>query len=215
MSDPAHERAKRVAVVSVLTGVATALAGAAVWHVASDGRLLLVAGIMNGETLAHLLWLVTGLSAVVLGVAGFRLFVIGYEAFTATLAALLLCAVILAAAVGVLMMGLLALLLAEPRYKTLHGLDRPAWQQVVIEDTGSSYGSSWRFYVGGPFLYDKITAPTTTEECEELSAVGRHTFEDGEYLLRTGTDGRDVITYIADGQLTCGHGDVSQIVLPD
>lgn len=211
---PALRRAKRRAMVSVLTSVATALVGAAVWHAGSKGQLLLVAGIMNGQTLALLLWLVTGLSVIVLGVVGFRLFVIEYEAFTATLAALLLCAVILAAAVGVLMMGLLALPSAEPRYKTLHGLDRPPWQQVVIEDTGSSYGPSWRFYVGGPFLYDEITAPTTTAECVELSTEGRTTFENGEYLLRAGKDGRDVITYVAEGQLTCDHGDVSQIVLP-
>ncbi|MEU4383762.1 hypothetical protein [Promicromonospora sp. NPDC023805] len=212
---PALRRAKRVATASALTGVATALAGAAVWHVVDDSQLLLVAGIMDDQTLTFLLWLVTGLSAIVLGVAGFRLFVIGYEAFTAAMAALFLCALILAAAVGVLAMGLLALLSAAHRYETLHELDRPAGRQVVIQDFSGLHGASWRFYAGGPFLYDEITAPTTTVDCAELSAAGRPTFEDGAYLLRTGRDGRDVIMYTADGRLSCEHHDVSQMVLPD
>lgn len=212
---PALPRAKRRAMVSTLTGVATALVGAAVWHAGSKGQLLLVAGIMDGQTLALLLWLVTGLSVIVLGVVGFRLFVIGYEAFTAAMAALFLCALILAAAVGVLVMSLLTLLSAAHRYDTLHELDRPAGRQVVIQDFSGLHGASWRFYVGGPFLYDEITAPTTTVDCAELSAAGRPTFEDGAYLLRTGRDDRDVITYTADGRLGCEHHDVSQMVLPD
>jgi hypothetical protein len=202
--------------VSMLTGVATALVGAAVWHAGSEGQLLLVTGIVNGQTLAFLLWLATGLSVIVLGVVGFRLFVIGYEAFTATMAALFLCAVILAAAVGVLITGFLALMSAELTYKTLHELDRPAGRQVVIEESVSLRGStSWRFYVGGPFLYDEITAPTTTVECAELSNAGQTTFMYGEYLLRTGREGRDVITYAPEGQLSCHRGNVSQLVLPD
>ncbi|MGI5186526.1 hypothetical protein ACQEVI_28115 [Promicromonospora sp. CA-289599] len=213
---PALQRAKRMAMASMLTGVAAALVGAVVWHAGSKGQLLLVAGIMSGQTLAFLLWLFTGLSVIVLGLVGFRLFVIGYEAFTATMAALFLCAVILAAAVGVLITGLLSLLSAEVTYKTLHELDRPAGRQVVIEESVSLRGStSWRFYVGGPFLYDEITAPTTTVECAELSNAGQTTFEYGEYLLRTGREGRDVITYAPEGHLSCHHGDVSRMVLPD
>lgn len=213
---PAVRRTNRRAMVAMLTGVATALVGAAVWHAGSKGQLLLVAGTMNGQTLAFLLWLVTGLSVIVLGVVGFRLFVIGYEAFTAAMAALFLCAVILAAAVGVLVTGLLALLSAELTYKTLHELDRPAGRHVVIEESVSLRGStSWRFYVGGPFLYDEITAPTTTVECAELSNAGETTFEYGEYLLRTDREGRDIITYAPVGQLSCNHGDASEMVLPD
>jgi hypothetical protein len=213
---PALRRARRRATVSMLTGAATALVGAAVGHAGSKGQLLLVAGIMNGRTLAFLLWLVTGLSVIVLGVLGFRLFVIGYEAFTATMAALFLCAVILTAAVGLLITGLLALLSAELTYQTLHELDRPAGRQVVIEESVSLRGStSWRFYVGGPLVYDEITAPTTTVECAELSNAGQTAFEYGEYLLRTGRAGRDVITYAPEGQLSCNHGGASEMVLPD
>jgi hypothetical protein len=213
---PDLQRAKRRATVLMLTGVVTALVGAAVWHAGSKGQLLLVAGIMNGPTLALLLWLATGLSVIVLGVVGFRLFVIGYEAFTATMAALFLCAVILAAAVGVLITGFLALMSAELTYKTLHELDRPAGRQVVIEESVSLRGStSWRFYVGGPFLYDEITAPTTTVECAELSNAGKTTFMYGEYLLRTGREGSDVIAYAPEGQLSCHRGDASEMVLPD
>jgi hypothetical protein len=209
-----------VATTAVLSGVATALAGAAVWRVVNEGRLLLFAGLMDGQALAPLLWLVTGLCAIVLGVVGFRLFVIGYEAFTAAMAALFLCAVILAAAVGVLVMGILTLLPAEHRYVTLRELDRPVGHQVVIMDTGSTYGPSWRFYVGGPFLYDEVPASSTTvaegsAECARYLSARRTVFVHGEYLLRADSGGGDVITFSPEGRRTCDHDGVAELVLPE
>ncbi|MFI8524208.1 hypothetical protein ACIGB8_07165 [Promicromonospora sukumoe] len=212
----ARRRAIRTARTSLLVGVLAALAALGVSFGPGRGDLVLVAG-LGGDTLTFLLWTVSCASGVVLSVTGFRLFVVGYEAFTAAMAALFLCAFVLATGVATLIAGLFTMLFAEARYVGLDELDRPADQRIVVRESFSIHHINWRVYQGGPFHYRDITDSLLTDpDCHELSADDRGStpFARGDYTLTTNAQGRDVLNFTADGAL-CTKDGTYELVLPD
>ena len=210
----ARRRAIRVALTSLLVGVLAALAALGVSSVSGESDLFLVAG-TEGHTLAFRLWALACLCGIVLSVAGFRLFVIGYEAFTAAMAALFLCALVLAAGIGTLIAGILALLYTEPHYVVLNDLDRAADQRIVVEETAPVHDTSWHIYRGGPLRYEEITESLLTDpDCHRLGANNRWTpFADGDYTLTTDAQGRDVLSFSADDAF-CDDDGTYELVLP-
>lgn len=105
---------------------------------------------------------------------------------------------------------------AEGSYAPLHELDRTAGNQVVIEDTGSTYGPTWRFYVGGPFVFDEIPASSiASAACAKLVAARTVSFADGEYLLTTDERGQDVLIFTSDGFRSCEGYEMNELVLPN
>lgn len=210
----ARRRATRVALVSLLVGAAAALAALGASLAPGRSDLVLVAG-LGGDTLTFLLWTVACLCGVVLGVAGFRLFVVGYEAFTAVMALLFLCAFVLAMIVGTLFAGILTLLAAESRYSVLDELDRPAGKQIVVRESFAVHDIHWRVYQGGPVRYEEITDSLGTDpDCRWPSASrGSTPFRDGDYTLTTDTQGRDVLNFTVE-RPNCDNGGIYELVLP-
>lgn len=176
--------------------------------------LVLIAG-LGGDTLTFLLWTVACLCGIVLGIAGFRLFVIGYEAFTAAMALLFLCAFVLVMTVGALFAGLLTLLSAESHYFVLDELDRPAGQQIVVRESFAVHDIHWRVYQGGPVRYEEITDSLGTgPDCRWPSASrGSTPFADGDYTLTTDARGRDVLSFTVEHP-NCDTGGTFELVLP-
>ncbi|MFJ3404919.1 hypothetical protein [Promicromonospora sp. NPDC090134] len=211
----ARRRAIRTARTSLLVGVLAALAALGVSLGLGRGDLLLVAS-LGGGTLTFLLWTVSCASGVVLSMTGFRLFVIGYEAFTAAMAALFLCAFVLFAVIATLFTGLMTLLSAETRYVVLGELDRPADQRIVVGESFAVHHIHWRVYQGGPFHYRDITESLLTDpDCHELGADrGLTPFARGDYTLTTDAQGRDVLSFAADEPL-CDNDGTYDLVLPD
>lgn len=210
----ARRRAIRTARTSLLVGVLAALAALGVSFGLGRGDLFLVAS-LGGDTLTFLLWTVSCASGVVLGVTGFRLFVVGYEAFTAAMAALFLCAFVLATGVATLIAGGFTMLSAETRYVVLDELDRPADQRIVVRESSAILDIYWRVYQGGPFHYREITDSLLTDpDCYQLGADrGLTPFADGDHTLTTDAQGRDVLSFAANEPL-CGDDETYDLVLP-
>ncbi|MGW2091013.1 hypothetical protein [Promicromonospora sukumoe] len=191
---------------------ASAAAGASILSDGSD--LFLVAG-MDGDTLTFRLWALACLCGIVLSLSGFRSFVIGREMFSAAVAAIIFCALLLAASVGVLFTGFLALFHAETGYFVLDELDRPDDQQIVVDEFAPVHDTYWHVYRGGPFHYEEITESLFTDpDCRRLGANGRWSpFAEGDYTLTTDSQGRDVLSFTVDDAF-CSNNGTYELVLP-
>lgn len=208
-----RRRAAWVAGTSALIGGVASLGALGVRRAAEESDLLLVAG-LDGDVLGHLLWAFACVCAVVLGVAAFWFLVVGYEWFTATLAAIVLGAAVLAACGGVLLNGLFALLGSGADYFVLDELDRPDGEQILVEEA-ALYDVHWHVYQGGPNRYEDITDSLGTDpDCRQLDAsLGSTPFADGDYTLTTDAQGRDILSFTVD-RPHCDNGGTYELVLP-
>lgn len=208
---------RRAAYVALASGLLCALAASAAAGVSSlsDGSDLFLVADMDGDTLTFRLWAMACLCGIVLSLSGFRLFVVGYEAFSAAMAAIFFCALLLAASIGALITGVLALFHAETHYIVLDELGRPADERIVVDEFAPVHDTYWHVYRGGPFRYEEITESLLTDpDCHRLGANNRWTpFADGDYTLTTDAQGRDVLSFSADDAL-CDDDGTYELVLP-
>ncbi|MFE7509588.1 hypothetical protein [Promicromonospora sp. NPDC057488] len=217
-SEPAAPRGRRraawVAGTSVLIGGVASLGALGVQRAAEESDLLLIAG-HDGDVLGHLLWALACVCGVVLGVAAFWFLVVGYEWFTATLAAIVLGAAVLAACGGVLVNALFALLSSGSDFVLLDELDRPAGEQILVEEATGFGGVFWHVYQGGPVRYTEITDSLDPgPECEWLTgSLGTTPFAEGDYTLTSDAQGRDVLSFTVDRPY-CDNDGTYELVLP-
>ncbi|WP_020014826.1 hypothetical protein [Promicromonospora sukumoe] len=209
-----RRRAAWVAGTAALLGGVASLGAFGVQRAAEESDLVLLAG-LDGGVVGHLLWAFACLCGAVLGVAGFWFFVVGYEWLTATLAAIVLGAAVLAACGGVLLNGLFALISSSTDYFVLDELDRPGGEQILVEEATGFGDVYWHVYQGGPVRYAEITDSFDLgPDCERLTgSPGTTPFADGDYTLTSDTQGRDVLSFTVDRSY-CDNGGTYELVLP-
>lgn len=203
-------------VTTLILGSASAVAAVMVWRefVASD-QLLLIAGLAE-NSVCLVLWVIASACAIVFAVAGFRVFVFGYEPITAMLAAVALVVVPLVSVGMTLGSAFGALFTVDATYVVLGALDRPTGRQVVVSEFSPIHDTYWHVYVGGPFVYADVTSETLLDDdCPRPGGNGKpRPIANGEHRLTTDEQGRDILTIPVD-QPHCNNAGVFEFALPD
>ncbi|WP_123813131.1 hypothetical protein [Myceligenerans xiligouense] len=184
-----------------------------VWS-GGSGQMLVVAGVTD------LMFVIVLLGVGFIGVAGllgaaWRWFVSGYEAVTATLAALFL---IVCTMVAIVVTGFAALFVSlamEGSHEIVDAPDRPMDRQVLVRKKYALHDTYWHVYVGGPFLYTEVTDETFLNEgCSRPGANRRQGDEPAGYTLSTDEHGPDILTIPAE-HAHCDNGGEFRFAIPE